>query len=232
MKLHSHDVNGTKVFIRKDSPDETVANSCLGDEFSLLCQMLARIDCENTILDLGGYIGVAAIKFATTIPHCTVITLEPSPENFQILQLNTMQYRNIIAVNAAVGSACSKKPMYSRNTGEWGHTLVSTPKDCFDPSIIDTVDVLTIHQVLEKYSPPHSRLSLVKIDIEGGEVDLLSKPAWIEDFAVATAELHDRIIDGCTNSWIAATSKKSRFAIVETGEKMISVNPALLRALH
>ena len=232
MKLHCHDVNGKKIFIRKNTPDETVANSCLGDEFLMVLQILANINYENTIIDLGGYIGAAAIKFAITIPRCTVITVEPSPENFQILQLNTMQYKNIIALNAAIGNVCSQMPIYSRNTGNWGHTLVSSPKDCIKPSVIDMVDVLTVPQILEKYSPSRNRLSLVKIDIEGGEVDLLSDPGWIEDFAVATAELHDRIIDGCTNSWIAATSKKSRFSIVEPGEKMISVDPALLRALH
>ena len=232
MKLQCHHIDGKRIFIRQGTPDVTVANSCLGNEFLLVSEILATISHENTILDLGGYIGAAAIKFATTIPHCTVITLEPSPENFQVLQLNTMQYRNIIAVNAAIGSSYSKLPMYSRNTGEWGHTLVNAPKDCNEPSVIDTVEVLTIQQVLQKYSPPDNRLSLVKIDIEGGEVDLLSDPGWIGNFAVATAELHDRIIDGCTNAWIAATSQKPRFSIVETGEKMISVDPALLRALH
>ena len=143
-----------------------------------------------------------------------------------------MQYHNIVVVNAAIGSVCSKLPMYSRNMGEWGHTLVNTLKDCAAPSVVDTVDVFTIKQVLQKYSPPQNRLSLVKIDIEGGEVDLLNDPIWIEDFAVATAELHGRIIDGCTSAWSAATSKKSRFSISEAGEKMISVNPALLHALH
>nr|WP_294507198.1 FkbM family methyltransferase [uncultured Rhodopila sp.] len=232
MKLRQLDVGGQKVFIRANTADEIVAKNCLGDEFDLVSGLLEKITRRNTVLDLGGYIGTAAIRFATAIPHCTVITVEPSPENFRILQLNTMKFPNIIAVNAAVGTAAGKMQLYARTTGESGHTLVQNPKDCTAPTKVSTVDVVPVREFLERYSPPTNTLSLVKIDIEGGEVDLLRDHGWIDGFAIALAELHDRIIDGCTAAWLGATRKEARFDITDNGEKSISVNPAILHALH
>ena len=52
---------------------------------------------HGLIIDAGGYLGTAAIAFSEAYPDATVVTIEPSPENFALLVQNTAAYPNIRA---------------------------------------------------------------------------------------------------------------------------------------
>ncbi len=229
--VRTENVHGTDILIRDGTPDIQVAQSNLGGEFDHVCKLLAETKKPNTILDLGGYIGTAAIKFATAIPNATVISVEPNRANFEMLFLNTSRYRNVIPVNAAVGGARSRQALFSRKTGAWGYTLVSAPKDQASPVAVEDVDVRTIHEILRKYSPAGNIVSLVKIDIEGSERELLREHSWIDSVAVVTAELHDRIVDGCSSAWDAGVDKPGRSNADNGGEKRISFSEELIGIL-
>jgi FkbM family methyltransferase len=56
------------------------------------------------ILDLGAYVGFAAIFLAQRFPDAEIVCVEPSAENFRLLMLNTSAYSNIRQINAAVWS--------------------------------------------------------------------------------------------------------------------------------
>ena len=50
------------------------------------------------------------------------------------------------------------------------------------------------------------RIDLLKLDIEGGEVDVLGRSEpWIGQVDAVIAELHDRFRPGCTQAFVSAT---------------------------
>ena len=234
MRVYRKTIRATDVFLRSNSPDERVATDNLGDEFALVTDLLAASSKPKLVLDLGGYIGTAAIAFATRIPNCTVISLEPSPDNFRMLKMNTAGHPNIVPVHAAIGGARRTAKVLARHTGAWGHTLVENPRDCAAPREVGLAQVLTIPDVIAEYSPVRDLApALVKIDIEGSEVELLRDPLWIASWPIVLAELHDRITTGCTAAWNALmAAHPSRKEVADSGEKRISIDPGLLRELH
>ncbi len=232
MKLRKTEIHGFKLFLRPDTPDEMIAQSSLGDEFSTICELLSRSRAPKLVLDLGGYIGTAALYFSKMIPNCTVISLEPSPENFMLLQLNTAGHKNIIPIQAAVGVVRTKAKLYNRHTGEWGHTLIADPDDCPHPTAITTVDVMTMDDILSRWGKGGLAPALVKLDIEGYEYHLLKDPEWLRVWPIVAMELHERIRQGCIRQWEKSCCGADRLEVYADGEKRASVNPDLLLALH
>lgn len=56
----------------------------------------------QTILDLGAYVGYAAVYFAQRFPDAKILCVEPMAAAFRVLLLNTLPYQNIICRNVAV----------------------------------------------------------------------------------------------------------------------------------
>jgi len=81
-----------KIVIRTGSPDLPVALSCLQGEFDELLNAVPTLR-HPFIVDAGGYIGTAAIVFAEAYPDATVVSLEPSAENFALLQRTSLLTR-------------------------------------------------------------------------------------------------------------------------------------------
>lgn len=233
LQIYRKEFGGCGIFLRKDTPDEVVARGNLGEEFALVIDLLSSAKGrKKLILDFGGYIGAAAIAFASRIENCVVVSVEPSPENFRMLQLNTARFDNIVPLNAAIGSVRTTAELFARHTGAWGHTLVSSPRDCKEIAPLGAVQVVTVEDLVGEYGRDCA-LALIKCDIEGGEVDLLSNPAWVEQWAIVTAELHERIKRGCKKAWTQAFEDNDSFmSIIASGEKRIAVNPRNLRRLH
>ena len=62
----------------------------------------------------------------------------------------------------------------------------------------------------------------MKLDIEGGEYDLLKNDlASLEKIPVIYAELHDRFIDGCSELFFSFSKNRNLFK--DGGEKYISI---------
>ena len=208
----------TPITVRTSSPDLKVALSCLGGEFEALCSAVPALE-HNVIIDAGGYIGAAAIFFAQKYPEAKVVTLEPSKENYAMLVRNTRKWCNIIPLNAALAAEPGQLTLHDRGTGQWGFTLVGNAADR-PTSVLDTVDCITVDQILRKVGA--KGIDLFKIDIEGGEHALLGKNAdWIEKTNAICIELHDRIVAGCTDRWNISVSGRKNFKL--DGEKYVSL---------
>ena len=78
-------INGRKVWIRYGTTDINVASSRFNGEFDILEGLFSK-DYSGVIVDAGGYIGTAAIAFSEMYPNATVLTIEPSIDNFNVLK--------------------------------------------------------------------------------------------------------------------------------------------------
>jgi hypothetical protein len=111
------------VNVRPNSPDLHVARKTIGGDFEDVVRAVQPIK-HQFIIDAGGYIGTVSIVLSRAFPTATIVTIEPSRENFEILKKNTAKYANITIINAALGSQEGKASFYDRGAGPWGYSLL------------------------------------------------------------------------------------------------------------
>ena len=208
-----------EITIRTDSPDVRVALSCFQGEFDELLNAVPKLR-HPLIIDAGGYIGTAAIVFAEAYPDATIVSLEPSKENFALLTRNVAHYKNIIPVNKALAPEPGKLTLRDRGTGEWGLTIVPKPDDNPASTPTEEVECTTLDQLMRELGA--EGIGILKLDIEGGEHALLSgNTDWIERTGAICIELHDRIVAGCSGLYHEATAGRNNLKM--KGEKYLSI---------
>lgn len=212
-------IRGVTVTIRTGTTDLEVVLASLRGEFDELIAAVPSLR-HGLIVDAGGYIGTAAIVFARAYPDATVLTLEPSGENFALLTKNVAPFANIKPIKTAISSTKETIDLRDRGTGHWGLTIVETPEDN-TASVIEKVDCLTVQDLLEQYG--HGGIDIFKIDIEGGEYKLLSAQTdWIGNTGAICIELHDRIVHGCSQLYERSIAGRVNSKL--DGEKYISLS--------
>ena len=144
----------------------------------------------RTIVDAGAHIGMASILFALKYPNARIVAIEPEPSNFARLVRNVAPYKTITPIQAALW----------REDGEV--TLGAStahPKGAFQ--IVDKgrqrVRAITMDTVMREGGI--DSIDLLKMDIEGAEVEVFESCAWIKKVQVIAVELHDRVRPGCSS---------------------------------
>jgi FkbM family methyltransferase len=212
-------ISGIRVTVRPNSPDLVVAKKSITGEFDDVIRAVRPLE-HNFIIDAGGYIGTVAVVLARTFPSATIVTIEPSKQNYEILRKNTKGYTKIIALNAALGPAEGRAPFFDHGDGQWGYSLLSRNASGASAKALHEVNVVTIPGIMQRFSAPG--VDLLKLDIEGGERNLLSgAPTWVSSVRVIAAELHDWVVDGCEKTFRTAT--EGRRELDKSGELVISV---------
>lgn len=179
------------------------------------------------IIDGGGYIGSASVALARMFPNATIVTIEPSSENFALLQKNVAPYPNIVAIHAALDTESNRQIVLTdRGTGEWGFSTQKTGHEsqCED---LEEVSTISIDDLLAQH--PGDDLIFVKLDIEGAERQILENTSWPAVAGVMCVELHDRIIEGCEAAFRHAC--RDHVVIKFKGEKYFAVNAGVVNAI-
>jgi len=151
----------------------------------------------RTIVDIGANCGMTSVFYANRYPNATVVAVEPEASNYAALLLNTRPYSNIVPIQAALWSTDGQVEVfppwpYWKRWGKWGFrvrkgngcralTLTTLMREVG----IDTVDIL-------------------KIDVEGAELEIFSSCDWMEKVRLLAIELHDRDCPGCSEAVNAA----------------------------
>lgn len=217
-KVETLTIHGHRLFLRRGSPDLSVALTSLGGEFDILKYSFDR-DFAGLVIDAGGYIGTAAIALAELFPKASIVSIEASSANARLAQLNTASYSNIRVVQAALcpEGAPNQIVLNDRGTGEWGFTIIGKPADR-KAHEIEKVETITLGDILKMAD--FDRAGIVKLDIEGGELQMFQNSGWLDDVEVLIVELHERIVVGCEEAFHKAA--KGRHNICGDSEKLIS----------
>jgi FkbM family methyltransferase len=138
------------------------------------------------IIDLGANVGYSSAYFLSRYENCIVLAVEPDPDNFALLKRNVAPYGNRCRpFQAAVwwrNEALQFKSSVQRGD-EWAHSVEP------GASAVESVRSITIPELLQ--TVPGSRISILKIDIEGSELELFSHNiGWIEFVDNMVIELH------------------------------------------
>ncbi|MEL6542003.1 MAG: FkbM family methyltransferase [Pseudomonadota bacterium] len=212
--IWSHDV-----VVRKGTPDILVAVHSLTGEFKALRGLLPD-DFDGVIVDAGGYIGTATLALRKLYPKARIIVLEPSEANLMVLRQNLAGVENVQIVHGAlVGKERASITLLDPGKGEHAFTAVERPKTNENAAAMHEAPAYTLSQLVED----GSEIGILKLDIEGGEVDVLEHDMeTLRGIKAVFAELHDRINDGCTRLFTEFSQGR---VVVRIGEKRLSVKP-------
>jgi FkbM family methyltransferase len=151
----------------------------------------------ETIVDLGGNIGLASVFFGLKYPAARILAVEPDQANFDLMVANTAALgERVSSVLAAVWSRdgfidIRTEDDDGRPLGAWGIQVAEAPMvsaakvRCLKlPTLLDDAGVGIV--------------DILKVDIEGAELELFSEGAagWLPRVRLIMVETHDRFRPG------------------------------------
>jgi len=155
------------------------------------------------IIDAGANVGFASLFFARKYPHARIVALEPERENFGLLQRNTRPYPNVVPMRAALWKQKATLNVVDPGLGPWAFQASDTAAT-LTGKVVDQVPAFTVDDLMQANSA--AEVSLLKIDIEGGEKAVFeNSSAWMPSVRAIMAELHDHITAGTSSVFSAVT---------------------------
>lgn len=165
----------------------------------------------KVILDIGANIGVSSALFADTFPQAQVHSIEPMPDNFEILKLNAAERPQIKPHCLALADKAGTMEMFASegSTNFGGFSFYKTGSNINKSFSIPTA---TPSDFLQNVGL--EQIDLIKIDTEGAEeiilksfpAEVLARTTWI------TGELHgqnDFELLAYLSQWFDIELKKS-----------------------
>jgi FkbM family methyltransferase len=177
---------------------------------------LSGLRAPKLIVDLGANVGYSSAYFLSQFKGCSVIAVEPDPSNFAALQKNVAPYSDrVTTIQAAVWPRQERLDLNFDHAGlgqEWG-VRVKAAAD-------GAVEAITIPELLRVSG--QDRISVLKIDIEGAEVDLFNSGAeeWLDKVDNVVIELHGKEAEEAFFGKI----DKSRFAVSRCDELTVCLS--------
>lgn len=200
IRFYHHGV-GRRIYLRAHTSDVSVFEHIfIEDELD--------IDLNNPalIVDGGANCGLTSLYFACRYPGSKIIAVEPSRSNCDMIERN-VKGLDVEIKRSALWSYNTMLRIENEEEEPWSFRCVEAKHD--EPGAFQAYDVPTILS--------GRMCDLLKLDIEGGEVELFRDPNWLGDVKAIVVEVHgneaDALIRKACKGW-----KTSR-----TGEKLLLV---------
>lgn len=199
------------------SDKEVIEQVFLTDEYS----WLGRLDGVSTIVDCGANIGATAFLLLNAFPDARLVAIEPDAGNYDILRENLEQFgERATALKAAVWSRDTTLRLVRGeflDGREWTYQAKEHPDTSLEA--VPAKSLPTLLGELEAES-----IDLLKVDIEGGELDLLSgePQSWLPRVRNVSIELHG---EESTRAFFSAMSRYD-FELVRRGELTVCLGVA------
>lgn len=180
--------NGYKVSYRNDCELEVIYD----DIFTRNIYFFEADSAEPYIIDCGGHIGLAVLYFKSLYPRSRIVTFEPNPATFALLQKNIAQnnLRGVEAINMALTREGKRDAILY--VGEnflqaWDSTDTIEPDLWADMDQYRAISVRSTR--LSSYI--NGKVDFVKLDIEGAEGAVLDElNGKLRTIAAITLEYH------------------------------------------
>nr|WP_091925028.1 FkbM family methyltransferase [Phyllobacterium sp. CL33Tsu] len=162
MSFSPSDYIGRKVF-RKGNFDRDHVDRLLG-----ILRDQRLLGPQTTLLELGGNIGTQTVYFALSKTFRHIVSVEPDPRNFELLQLNIEQNRltdSVTLLNCAAGDTDGQIDFFQHrdNHGKSSMIRQSSKDHCI------VVAVKPVEAILQEAQVRCEEIGLVWMDIEGYE---------------------------------------------------------------
>jgi FkbM family methyltransferase len=141
----------------------------------------------SSVLDLGGNVGLASVWFLNTFPRARVVTIEANPDNHPSLEANLRPYGDrATVVKGGVWSRRTPVTLVRRQDEGDAHVREALVGD----NPVDIIEGWDVPALMARAGFTH--IDLLKIDIEGAEIQLLLHGAdrWLPQVRNLSIELH------------------------------------------
>lgn len=162
----------------------------------------------RAIVDAGAHIGMASLYFADRYLNARILSIEPNPENFALLKANTAGEPRITPVQACLTGLPDQQVFIATSGLAW-----SFQKNAAGHG--EKVPGYSMDQLCAAHGI--AAIDLLKLDIEGGEEDVLAHPQFLSLVRVIVAELHGAYTLARFNADLSASGFKA--AILETADE-------------
>jgi FkbM family methyltransferase len=143
----------------------------------------------SRIVDLGGNIGLASVWFLNAFPGAKVVTIEANPDNYASLEANLQPYGDrATVVQGGVWWRRAPLALVRRQNESDAHVREALPEDT--SASAEILEGWDVPAMMELGGFPE--IDLLKIDIEGAEVELFSHGTerWLPQVRNLSIELH------------------------------------------
>jgi len=171
------------------------------------------------VIDCGANVGYASAFFLSQFPRCQVIAVEPDAGNFAMLERNLLEYGD--RARAVRGGIWSHDVPLKVSHGRYrdGREWAVQVRECHANEEPD-IQGVSIGSLLR--SSGFSRISLLKIDIEGAEAVVFTENTdWLDHVDALAIELHDDSSFGPATEVFQAAIRGRGFAVSRHGEMTI-----------
>ena len=152
---------------RKDTNDESVARAILSPHFNEYHVEYFTYRNGDIFIDLGAHIGMWTILMASKNPTFKVYSVEPIPENYEMIKLNieSNRLKNVVPINVAIADSTIYYPERPEDKFIGAHRWIGSPQGG-DKYI--TVPAISLDQLFDDYKIDKCRV--LKTDMEGSEI--------------------------------------------------------------
>ncbi|OIN85385.1 MAG: hypothetical protein AUJ12_09550 [Alphaproteobacteria bacterium CG1_02_46_17] len=151
---------------------------------------------DQVAIDCGANVGVVSRAMASR--GATIYSFEPNPYAFEVCQKKCKMYKSINLINKAVSTTVEKVKLYLHREADQdqvaysqGSSLLKT-KTNVNPDTFCEVETVDLSEFIFGLN---TRINLLKMDIEGFEVEViphLIKTKAIDLIDMCLVELHER----------------------------------------
>lgn len=155
----------------------------------------------RAVVDLGANVGLATMRFARRYPDARLVCVEPDPAARELLSLNLGRQRIAAQIHEAaiVGTPGHYAVEEAHHPG--ANRIVPAPDG--------EIEGITLATLLDRAGL--DRVDLMKVDIEGGEREMLdSVPAWADRVRALILELHHELTPADVESRLAPHGYRRR----------------------
>lgn len=186
------------IYLRLNSSDVAVFKQVfIEKEYEIIGNVTTQL---TTIVDAGANIGLTSVFMTNRYPEANILAVEPEMENFNLLRMNASGYPRIRCIHGAVWNNDEFVSISSTNAEDWAFQV--RKGDGRENAGVRGYRVSTLAKEQQL-----GRISLLKMDIEGAEWEVLSDAgAWLDKVDNIVLELHEGIRPGCTALFRAMTS--------------------------
>ena len=178
----------------------------------------------DLVIDCGANVGYSSAYFLTRFPNCHLISIEPSPSNFNMLEKNLVYYRDRVQTLQTALWSHPANLVISENKYRDGREWSYQVRECNNKETpaLRAVDIATLINEFKR-----ERISILKMDIEGAEAVVFSAniDSWIDHVDTMLIEIHDDTQFGKSSDIVYEACKDS-FSLSRFGELTVCTSLA------
>lgn len=168
----------------------------------------------RTIVDLGANIGTASAWFRDRYPNARIVAVEPDPQTFTKLERNLAGDRAVTLVNAAVTDETGEVELFHPP----GYSIASSLNAARDDAGASSTRVraCTLDELWTELGL--DRVDLLKLDVEGAELDVLAGFTRLDLVGAIIGEAHPDLLEGRVDEFFEHLSAFEVARVSETAD--------------